>query len=379
MRILQISNYYAPELGGIEKTAQSISASIKDKSQIRVVCFTHQKEGRIDEVEGVRIRRIGSQLNVFSQQLSVHAYAVIKEEINNYHPDIIIIHLPNPFFSEIILKVIPKNVKLIAYWHSDIVKQKIGEKIFRGLVMRLLNRAQVIIATSPNYIEGSNYLSKFKDKCTVVPSCIDENALVIDEDTATFAEEIRKQYKGKTLCVCVGRQVPYKGFEYVVKAFSLLDDSLYELVLIGRNGESTPRIKQLSAGMNNIKMLGEVNMKTLKAYLTACDIFCFPSITKNEAFGLALAEGMYFEKPAITFTISGSGVNYVNLDMQTGIEVPNRDIQAYADAIRSLAEQQEKRLEYGVEAGKRVRKLFLQNQFSANILQVLSKCGGILL
>ncbi len=373
MRILQVSNYYAPELGGIEKIAQAISSSVKDKSQIRVVCFTHQKEGRTDEVEGVRVRRIGSQLNVFSQQLSVYAYGVIKEEISDFLPDVIIIHLPNPFLAEIILRLIPKNVKLIAYWHSDIVKQKLGEKLFRGLTIRLLNRAQVVIATSPNYIEGSNYLSKFKDKCIVIPNCIEEDALVIDKETEVLAEEIRRQYTGKTLCVSVGRQVPYKGFEYAVQAFSLLDASSYQLVLIGREGESTPKIKQLSADMTNIKMIGEADFKTLKAYLSACDIFCFPSITKNEAFGIALAEGMYFGKPAITFTIPGSGVNYVNINGQTGIEVPNRDVKAYADAVRNLAEQEETRKQYGVAAGKRVRALFLQSQFSANILQVLSK------
>ena len=372
MRILQISNYYAPELGGIEKIAQAISSSIEDKSQIRVVCFTHQKKSRTDEIEGVRIRRIGTQLNAFSQQLSVHAYTIIKKEIKDFVPDVIIIHLPNPFLAAIILRIIPKNVKLIAYWHSDIVKQKIGEKIFHGLTVRLLRRAQVIIATSPNYVEGSNYLSMFKDKCRVVPNCIEENALVIDEDTETIVEKLRKQYEGKTLCVCVGRQVPYKGFEYAVQAFSLLDDSSYELVLIGREGESTPKIKQLSTGMSNIKMIGEADFKTLKAYLSACDIFCFPSITKNEAFGIALAEGMYFGKPAITFTIPGSGVNYVNIHMQTGIEVPNRDVKAYADAVRFLAEQEDKREEYGEAAGKRVRELFLLSQYSANILQVLS-------
>ena len=43
-------------------------------------------------------------------------------------------------------------------------------------------------------------------------------------------------------------------------------------------------------------------------------IFCFPSITRNEAFGIALAEAMYCGKPAVTFTIEGSGVNFVSLD-----------------------------------------------------------------
>lgn len=53
-------------------------------------------------------------------------------------------------------------------------------------------------------------------------------------------------------------------------------------------------------------------------------MFAFPSVTKNEAFGVALAEAMYCYTPAVTFTIEGSGVNWVNLNGITGIEVSQR-------------------------------------------------------
>lgn len=42
---------------------------------------------------------------------------------------------------------------------------------------------------------------------------------------------------------------------------------------------------------------------------------------------LALAEAMYYEKPAVTFTIPGSGVNYVCLNSENGIEVENRNVE----------------------------------------------------
>ena len=85
----------------------------------------------------------------------------------------------------------------------------------------------------------------------------------------------------------------------------------------------------------------------LKAYLAACDVFCFPSITKNEAFGIALAEAMAFAKPSVTFTIKGSGVNYVSLNGVTGIEVANGDVEAYAAAIRTLKEDAALREKFG--------------------------------
>ena len=68
----------------------------------------------------------------------------------------------------------------------------------------------------------------------------------------------------------------------------------------------------------------------------AASVFAFPSVTKNEAFGVALAEAMYCGTPAVTFTIPGSGVNWVSLNGETGIEVANGDDKAFAEAIDKL-------------------------------------------
>ena len=105
----------------------------------------------------------------------------------------------------------------------------------------------------------------------------------------------------------------------------------------------------------------------------AMDIFCFPSITKNEAFGIALAEAMSFGKPAVTFTIPGSGVNYVNRMDETGLEVPNGDAVAYAHALETLANDRGLRERLGCNAAERVRVLFREDVFRANILKLLEE------
>ncbi|MCR5798812.1 MAG: glycosyltransferase [Lachnospiraceae bacterium] len=370
-RVLQIVNYYYPELGGIEKIAQAISNAISDQYEEKIVCFTRGKEDSVDNVEGVEITRCGTKLKLFSQPLSISMAKNIKKLIKDFKPDIIILHLPNPFTEYYTLKHLSSSSKLIVYWHSDIVKQKIGEKIFRKLTVRLLDKATKIVATSPNYITDSYYLSQYKEKCVVIPNCIEEDKLVIDEDTRIESNKIREKNKDKIICVGVGRQVPYKGFEYLVQSMGLLPDK-YVLYLIGREDESTAAIKRLSEGLTNVVLLGEIDGKALKAYLNACDIFCFSSITKNEAFGIALAEGMYYEKPAVTYTIEGSGVNYVNINNVTGIEVPNKDVKAYADAIIKLGEDKELRDKYGKAAKERVEKEFLSKYFYDNFRRFIN-------
>lgn len=370
-RVLQLSNYYYPEIGGIEKIAQAISDSIKKDFDVRVLCFTHEKKSRTDVIDGVKVIRCGTQVKVSSQQLAIKMIAEVKKQFEEFGPDIVIIHTPNPFLEWITLNHIKKSCKLIVYWHSDIVKQKIGDILLSGLTERLLNRARVIVATSPNYIEGSKFLKKFCRKCIVIPNCIDQEQLVLTDRAIEISEKIKKENNGKHICVCVGRQVPYKGFEYAVKAFKKLDDD-YILFLLGREGESTKHIKELAKDSSNIVLLGEVDNDTLHAYLNACEIFCFPSITKNEAFGIALAEGMYYGKPAVTFTIPGSGVNYVSINGKTGIEVENSNSAAYANAITHLAHDDVLSEKYGQAAAKRVNELFLFKHFKKRIIKLLS-------
>lgn len=371
-KILQVSNYFPPELGGIEKIAQAISKAIEGQYEEKVICFTHDKQDRTEYIGNSEIIRCGTKMMIDSQQLSFSMSKKMGQLMADFVPDIVIIHLPNPFTSYLVKKYIKSETKLIVYWHSDIVKQRIGEKIFRKMVFGLLERADKIVVTSPNYIDDSIYLSKYKKKCIVVPNCIEEDKLEIDEETRKLADKIRDENADKIICVGVGRQVPYKGFEYVVQAMKELDER-FELFLIGRKGEATNNIVKISQNLKNVHLIGEADHKTLKAHLAACDIFCFPSITKNEAFGIALAEGMYFNKPAITFTIKGSGVNYVNVDKQTGIEVENGNAHEYAKAMYELAQNPSLREEYGKKAGERVRELFLSQSFGKHILQVLNQ------
>ena len=82
---------------------------------------------------------------------------------------------------------------------------------------------------------------------------------------------------------------------------------------------------------------------------------------------MALAEAMYYEKPAVTFTIPGSGVNYVCLNGEDGIEVENRNVPQYAEALKRLAQDEDLRKKYGKSGKNRVATHFLSSAFSDNI------------
>ena len=380
-KILQISNYIYPNIGGIEQVARDIANALSADGNYeqKIICFNetakdgdyicHRNETVHDVVDGVEVIRCGCITKKASQSISLTFPGELKKVMDDFDPDIVIFHYPNPFQAQFLQRYFKRNFKFVLYWHLDIVKQKVLGKLFYGQTLRLLNRADVVVATSPLYIEGSPFLSRYKNKCQVIPNCISENRMVVTDDIEQKAKRIRANNKNKIICFGIGRHIPYKGFTCLVEASKYLDGRF--IIYIGGRGELTEQLRVQAAGDKKIVFLGRISDEDLIAYYLAMDIFCFPSITKNEAFGIALAEGMFFGKPAVTFHIPGSGVNYVNLKDVTGLEVPNGDSQAYAEAIKLLADNAALRKRMGSEAKCRVGKLFMTHSFRTSILNVI--------
>lgn len=371
-RVLHISKYYHPFVGGVEQIARDCVLALDGKAEQKVLCFDHNPKSKdsIDSVDGVQVIRVGQQALISSQALGITYGKQMKKVLRSFKPDVIIFHYPNPYVAHFLLKHIKPESKLIIWWHLDIIKQKLLKHFFTSQNNRLLKRADKVVATSPNYIDGSQWLTSVKGKCVVIPNCIDENRLAVTDKEKKLAEQIRAENKNKILCLAVGRHVPYKGLEYLIKASKYLDDRF--VVQITGKGPLTEELHKLSNGDPKVKLLGLVSDEELKARLLSCDIYTFSSITKNEAFGLALAEGMYFGHPAVTFTIPGSGVNYVNINGETGIEVPNRDVKAFADVLTKLADDSALRAQYGVAARARVEDNFLFKQFEHNVKELVA-------
>ena len=381
-KVLQIPNYLYPNIGGIEQVARDIANALAltgDYDQ-KIICFNetardgdyvcNRKETVHDVVDGIEVIRCGCITKKASQSISLTFGCELFKVMNDFNPDIVIFHYPNPFEAAFLMKYLNRDFKFVLYWHLDIVKQKLLGKLFNGQTIKLLERADKVIATSPLYVEGSFYLSKYKSKCQIIPNCISETRMTVSDSIKERAYELKTQNFGKIMCFGVGRHIPYKGFKYLVEASKYLDDRF--VVFIAGEGDLTKELKNQAKGDSKIVFIGRLSDEELIAYYLAMDIFCFPSITKNEAFGIALAEGMYFGKPAVTFNIPGSGVNYVNDKNVTGYEVPNGDSKAYAEAIIKLADDDKKRETMGIAAKSRVNELFITSKFQENIRTMLA-------
>ena len=123
--------------------------------------------------------------------------------------------------------------------------------------------------------------------------------------------------------------------------------------------------------------MGRLSDDELRWYHYAASVFAFPSITKNEAFGVALAEAMYCYTPAVTFTIPGSGVNWVSLNGFTGIECPNKDSKAFAAAIDRLLSDEILSKQYAEAAHKRVVENFTIPRMMGKMTEVYEEINSL--
>ena len=259
------------------------------------------------------------------------------------------------------------------HWHSDIIKQKSLLILYSPLQSWLLKRADKIVITTPTYLEESNTLKKYKNKITCIPIGIDSQELSIDRNTLNV---LKNKYQGNKIVFSLGRLVYYKGFEYLIDAARFLPNDI--IILIAGIGELKEKLQDQIFNhnlQNKVKLLGKIPFEELGAYYELCDIFCLPSTERSEAFGVVQIEAMAFEKPIISTSIKGSGVDWVNLNNISGIIVPPKNSKKLAEAITELLTNENKYQQLSIGAKKRYEDVFTKDKmvdsFKSLYLEIL--------
>ncbi|MCX7655717.1 MAG: glycosyltransferase [Treponemataceae bacterium] len=369
--ILHISNYYPPNKGGIEQVAYDLVSGLKDQYENIVICFNHDTETKKEIYEDIPIYRIGYKIKLFSQAISFKYLFILKKIIKEYNPKILYLHLPNPLITIYLLLCNIKNKKIVVHWHSDIIDQKLLKIFYKPFQDIILKKANIIFTTSKEYKDNSNDLKKYLYKVDVVPNVVNTKRFLFTKNDEIKSAEIKKSLNYKKILLFIGRHVPYKGLEYLIKASDLINEDA--VIIIAGDGPLTSRLREQSKNKQNIIFVGRLSEEELKAYMLCAYLFLFPSITKNEAFGLALAEALYCGIPAIGFNIPGSGVNWVNKNGYTGFMVENRNYYELAQKINYLLENIEIRNKMSLNAKSWIKENFMYENMISIVKNVLKQ------
>ena len=209
----------------------------------------------------------------------------IARELRNF--DVVNVHGPAPTMSDAFLRLstlLPHHSRpAIVYTHHspiDIRGARLVSARYNRLHDALALRADRIVASSQHY--ASQYRSRFGPLVKAIPWGVDVRS----------APPSRLKAPAEPLNVLfVGQMRPYKGVETLLAAVA--GQPWVNLTLVG-GGTELGGYERLAARLTatNTRFAGRLSDAELQRQYDSHDVIVLPSVTRAEAFGLVLLEGM---------------------------------------------------------------------------------------
>lgn len=183
------------------------------------------------------------------------------------------------------------------------------------------------INVAPSQLMADQMSSFGIDRIKVVPNYTDGQ---------NFQLQSISKVRSPFTFLSIGRLVDYKGFEELIEAFSVLQQSSKEEVLLRIIGDGPMRnllMKKCSAlGLDDkVIWLGNVNRTEVREEMASCDAFVLTS--RVEPFGIVYTEALSCGKPIVA-TQNGGALDIIN--NKNGVLAEIKDSGSIASAMEYL-------------------------------------------
>jgi rhamnosyl/mannosyltransferase len=351
-------------LGGIESTINLMAHGTRDEYDVTVLVCSGGASRRDEVLDGIRVVRVPE----FGRFASAPFSPAFPWELRKLarQADLLHFHHPNPTGDIACLLARPRAPVVMTY-HSDVVRQQKAMMVYGPVQERMMRRCQVIMPTSPNYLESSEWLQRHKEKCVVLPLGIDLSRFQVTPEVSARGAAIRARYAGP-VTIFVGRLRYYKGLEFLLRAMPSVSG---DLLIVG-TGPEEQRLRTIIAELGiseRVHLLGDMYESDVVTHLVAADVFCMPSHLRSEALGLSQIEAMACGLPVVSTRIA-SGVPFVNQDGVTGFSVPPENPAELARALNELHGNATLRARMGAAARARANEVFSAQRMCADLKQV---------
>ena len=200
--------------------------------------------------------------------------------------------------------------------------------------------------------------SDFEFEVTKVPTTIREELNISHDDI---------------VIIMVARLDPWKDFTTLFEAAKLVceADNRAKFLIVG-TGILKTELKQLIVQMeltDNVLLIGE--KKDIYNYLNAADISVLS--TNGEGFSNTILESMALGKPIIATKVGGNP-ELIGSNSKSGLLVPPKSSQLFADAILTLMRDEVLRHEMGQSAKQRIHQLCSINKYISSYENLFLQC-----
>lgn len=385
MRVLMISDFYPPIIGGLERHVQTLSRELVRRGhRIAVATLWHEGSPAFEDDEGVSVHRLTGWNHMLAR--------FYEDPERQYH-----LPLPDPGVMHGLRRVVEQERPDIVHARGWMLYSFLGIKAWSKakLVVTLHDHSLVCatkvylndghVCTGPSYakcvrcvssqlggmkgillpsgLRLSSHLHHHVDRFIAISRAVRDASLVgtghppqpidvvptfIPDNVLSEAHDAgRPAFLPPTddYILFVGRQAPQKGLDVLLEAFAGLSDLAPLVVIVAEEG----MLRQYPAG---VTVVPNAPHAQVMAAWNHSAVGVVPSILA-EAFGQVALEAMACSKPVVASAVGG--LPEVVLDGETGLLVPPGDVNALREAIRTLLLAPAVRARMGAAGRERAR------------------------
>lgn len=260
-------------------------------------------------------------------------------------------------------------------WEAPKDKQPIKRKI-KNLIKLVIPR-MVYKKTDIIFAAGSKCRQYFishgtdLEKVHVIPDA--------GETPQCAYEDIREKYrigKEQKIILYLGRIMPEKGVDLLIKAYKEIEDEKNFLLIAG-GGDFLGECRSLaeSLGIKNIAFCGAVDPKIRSNYFSQCDVFAYPVTYRTgwvDVWGLTINEAIQYKKPVIATEAVGSAWDLIE-DGVNGWRIVPEDKNALKKALNGalLLEDKETLIKKNEELLKYYSYANMAEEYLKIILEII--------
>ncbi|MCD2188192.1 glycosyltransferase [Actinomycetospora soli] len=305
LRILVITSEAPPIVSGISRCVERLTVGLRGRGHT------------VDVLSSVQMPRLMLGEYRFSPLLA--HWRRVSRTIARY--DVVNLHGPVPTMSDVVLLLAGARRGVpVVYTHHSALAVRGAETlsdVYNRLHRVLSGRADRILTTSQYYADAERRPGG--PPVEVVPWGVDLRPL-----------PARPRTEGPLKVLFVGQMRPYKGLEWLIPA--VVGRPELQLTLIG-DGAHRADYERLADPSDNVLFLGRVSDDDLHRAYDTHDVVVLPSVTRAEAFGLVVLEGMAAGCVPVVSDLPGVR----DLVDHAGEVVPARDADALGAALLALA------------------------------------------
>ncbi len=207
---------------------------------------------------------------------------------------------------------------------------------------------------------------------TAVEDCCGRLCQVLPYGTTVSQAESMSDGNEIPRVLFTGRLIERKGLEYLLKAVPRILEQHEAQFIITGDGDQREKLQRLHSELNlgeSVKFLGFVSKQRLCEEYAKCDVWVNPGIVDSwgdaEGLGVGSIEAYSYFRPVVASNVGG--IPDTVIDGTTGHLVPEKDVDALADAIGDLLADPAKRRRFGEAGFKFVQRTFAWSKIVSDL------------